>query len=136
MNLLVIGCTWSFWVLLRCGVNNVEKCPFRSDPVIKYCGGPLPPDFISCPTCGRTHLRDPKTNNPDPFLRFAARVQNAVNRLGRPVTVAVMGCEVNGPGEAKSADIGIAMGVGKAVIFKKVKILKTVPMEQAFDIFM
>jgi len=63
-------------------------------------------------------------------------VQRAVQKLGLPVTVAVMGCEVNGPGEAKNADIGIAMGVGRAAIFKKGKILKTVPMEQAFDILM
>lgn len=114
----------------------MEDCPFRTAPVIKYCGKFLPPDFTSCPTCGRTHLRDPKTNSPEPFVRFADKVQRAVERLRRPISVAVMGCEVNGPGEAKTADIGIAMGKGRAAIFSHGEILKTVPMEQAFDTLM
>jgi (E)-4-hydroxy-3-methylbut-2-enyl-diphosphate synthase len=74
--------------------------------------------FISCPTCGRCEVD---------LLPVAAKVEKAVLALRVPLTVAVMGCTVNGPGEAKEADIGLACGKGSGVIFKRGKILRKVP---------
>ncbi|MHB8834748.1 MAG: flavodoxin-dependent (E)-4-hydroxy-3-methylbut-2-enyl-diphosphate synthase [Candidatus Methylomirabilia bacterium] len=75
-------------------------------------------EIISCPTCGRCGVDLQKT---------ARAVQRGLADIATPLTVAVMGCPVNGPGEAKSADVGLAGGRGKAVIFSGGKILKTVP---------
>lgn len=61
------------------------------------------------------------------MMALAARVERAVGRLRVPLTVAVMGCTVNGPGEAKEADVGLACGRGSGVIFKKGKLLRRVP---------
>jgi (E)-4-hydroxy-3-methylbut-2-enyl-diphosphate synthase len=80
--------------------------------------------FVSCPTCGRCEVD---------LLRVAARVEKAVLGLRAPLTVAVMGCAVNGPGEAKEADIGLACGRGSGVIFKKGKALKKTPAARMAD---
>jgi len=74
--------------------------------------------FVSCPTCGRCEVD---------LMGVAAKVEKAVLGLPGPLTVAVMGCTVNGPGEAKEADIGLACGRGGGVIFKKGKVLRKVP---------
>jgi (E)-4-hydroxy-3-methylbut-2-enyl-diphosphate synthase len=74
--------------------------------------------FVSCPTCGRCEVD---------LMSVAARVERAVLGLKVPLTVAVMGCTVNGPGEAKEADIGLACGKGGGVIFRKGKLLRKVP---------
>ncbi|MDO5138023.1 MAG: flavodoxin-dependent (E)-4-hydroxy-3-methylbut-2-enyl-diphosphate synthase [Oscillospiraceae bacterium] len=68
------------------------------------------PTVIACPTCGRTEIN---------LIDIAHRVEEAVSDLDKPIKIAVMGCVVNGPGEAKEADIGIAGGKGQAVLFKK-----------------
>ncbi len=68
------------------------------------------PVLVSCPTCGRTEVD---------LINLAAEVEKRLLRINKPIKVAVMGCVVNGPGEAKDADIGIACGKGKAVLFKK-----------------
>lgn len=73
-------------------------------------------DLISCPTCSRTEID---------LLGLASKVEKAVSRIKTPIKVAVMGCVVNGPGEAKEADIGIAGGKGKGILFKKGKIVGT-----------
>lgn len=78
-------------------------------------------NFISCPTCGRTEID---------LIRLANQVEKALIGIDKPITVAVMGCVVNGPGEAKEADIGVAGGHHTGVIFKKGQILKTVPENQ------
>ena len=75
-------------------------------------------NLISCPTCGRTEID---------LIGLANKVEKALLSINKPITVAVMGCVVNGPGEAKEADIGIAGGHHQGVIFKKGQILKTVP---------
>jgi len=113
--------------------ENPEPCPFTTRPVIKYLGRPITPTLISCPTCGRTHLRDEKTGEPTPFYEWCNRVDEAISRIRRPLKVAVMGCEVNGPGEAREADIGIALGKGRAALFKHGEIIRTVPLEEALD---
>lgn len=75
-------------------------------------------NLISCPTCGRTEIN---------LINLANQVEKSLLSINKPITVAVMGCIVNGPGEAKEADIGIAGGHHQAVIFKKGQILYTVP---------
>jgi len=111
----------------------VTECPFRERPVIKYLGRFTSPDLISCPTCGRTHLRDPETGDPTPFYEWCNQVDEAIRNIRRPLKVAVMGCEVNGPGEARDADVGIALGKGRAALFRHGVIIKTVPVEGALD---
>lgn len=74
--------------------------------------------FVSCPTCGRTKID---------LIKIASEVENRISNIDKPLKVAVMGCAVNGPGEAKDADIGIAGGDGKCIIFKNGEILRSVP---------
>lgn len=83
-------------------------------------------EVISCPTCGRTAYD---------MKGLLYKVENAVSGIKKPLKVAVMGCVVNGPGEAKECDIGIAGGDGKCVIFKKGEVYLTAPEETASDIF-
>jgi len=80
--------------------------------------------FISCPTCGRCEVD---------LMPVAAKVEKAVLGLCVPLTVAVMGCTVNGPGEAKEADIGLACGRGSGVIFKGGAVLRKVPASKMAD---
>ena len=75
------------------------------------------PQIVSCPTCGRTKID---------LVSLANQVENAVKKIKKPIKIAVMGCVVNGPGEAKEADIGVAGGDGCGVIFKKGEILRKV----------
>jgi (E)-4-hydroxy-3-methylbut-2-enyl-diphosphate synthase len=110
---------------------KMEDCPFRDKPVIKYLGGYVTPELVSCPTCGRTHLRDEQTGDTSPFIAWVEQVEAAISTMRRPLTVAVMGCEVNGPGEARHADVGIAIGKGRAAIFKHGETLRTVPLNEA-----
>ncbi len=74
--------------------------------------------FVSCPTCGRTKVN---------LIEIANQVEEKLSDIEKPLKVAVMGCAVNGPGEAKDADIGIAGGEGKFLLFKNGEIIKTVP---------
>ncbi len=78
------------------------------------------PRIVACPTCGRTKID---------LVSLANRVENAVKNIKKPVKIAVMGCVVNGPGEAREADIGVAGGDGCGVLFKKGEILRKVPEE-------
>jgi (E)-4-hydroxy-3-methylbut-2-enyl-diphosphate synthase len=82
--------------------------------------------FVSCPTCGRTEVD---------LMAIAARVERAARRLSTPMTVAVMGCAVNGPGEAREADIGLACGRGSGVIFKKGRLAGKVRGKKMVDDF-
>ena len=81
-------------------------------------------NIISCPTCGRTKID---------LRKLAARVERKVRDLDKPITVAVMGCIVNGPGEAREADFGIAGGRGRGIVFRKGKVVKTVDEEELLD---
>ncbi|WP_315114873.1 flavodoxin-dependent (E)-4-hydroxy-3-methylbut-2-enyl-diphosphate synthase [uncultured Clostridium sp.] len=78
-------------------------------------------EFISCPTCGRTEID---------LIKIANEVEKKVENLNKNIKIAVMGCVVNGPGEARDADIGIAGGNGEGLIFKKGQIIKKVKEEQ------
>ncbi len=77
--------------------------------------------FVSCPTCGRTRID---------LIGLANRVEAALKDVKKDITVAVMGCIVNGPGEAREADLGVAGGKGEALLFRKGEILRKVPEEQ------
>jgi (E)-4-hydroxy-3-methylbut-2-enyl-diphosphate synthase len=81
-------------------------------------------EVVSCPTCGRTQID---------LIGLANQVEDMVSRFPYEIKVAVMGCAVNGPGEAKEADIGIAGGKGEGLLIKKGEIVKKVPEEQLLD---
>ena len=85
------------------------------------------PEIISCPTCGRTEID---------LIGLAQEVERRLRTENAPIKVAVMGCAVNGPGEAREADIGIAGGDGCALIFKKGQIIKKVPESEVLDSLM
>jgi (E)-4-hydroxy-3-methylbut-2-enyl-diphosphate synthase len=74
--------------------------------------------LIACPTCGRADVD---------VVTLAAQVEKLLDDVDRPIKVAVMGCEVNGPGEAKDADVGIAAGVGRGIIYRKGEKVRTIP---------
>jgi (E)-4-hydroxy-3-methylbut-2-enyl-diphosphate synthase len=80
--------------------------------------------LVACPTCGRIEID---------LIPLAQKVEEHFGRLGKPITVAVMGCVVNGPGEAKMADLGIAGGKGRGVIFRKGQIIRTVDEPQFME---
>lgn len=82
------------------------------------------PTLVACPTCGRTQVD---------VESLARKVMDYLETINKPIHVAVMGCIVNGPGEAKNADIGIAGGKHEFVIFKKDKVIKKVPEAEAFE---
>jgi len=113
--------------LLQQGIGDTLRVSLTADPVeevragqdilraLDMRGGVR---FISCPTCGRTRID---------LLSLANQAEQALANCKKDITVAVMGCAVNGPGEAREADIGIAGGKGEGLIFKKGKILRKVP---------
>lgn len=121
-------------VLLNNGIGDTIRVSLTADPVEEVRVGweilkslklrVRGTTFISCPTCGRTEID---------LISLANKVEKELEKVNKPITVAVMGCIVNGPGEAKEADIGIAGGKGKAVIFKKGEILKTVKEDQIYS---
>lgn len=81
-------------------------------------------NFISCPTCGRTQID---------LIGLAKKVEEKFKNLDKPITIATMGCAVNGPGEARHADFGIAGGVKEGIIFKKGEIIAKVPEEHLLE---
>ena len=80
--------------------------------------------LISCPTCGRTEIN---------LIGLAEEVERRLVGIDRDITVAVMGCVVNGPGEAREADYGIAGGKGNGILFKKGEIIRRVPEDRLCD---
>lgn len=82
--------------------------------------------FVSCPTCGRTEV---------PLIELASEVEKRICDLPYDLKVAIMGCVVNGPGEAREADIGLAGGKGEFLLFKKGKTIRRLPAETAVDDF-
>ncbi len=74
-------------------------------------------NYITCPTCGRTKIN---------IIELSKRIQEGLKQVDKPITVAIMGCAVNGPGEARQSDIGIAGGIGEALLFKKGEIIRKV----------
>lgn len=117
--------------LLVKGIGDTIRVSLTSDPVHEITAAQdilkaleLQNDtvtMVSCPTCGRTKID---------LISLANQVEQAVRNIHKPIKVAVMGCAVNGPGEARDADLGIAGGDGCAVLFKKGEILRKVPEDQ------
>lgn len=99
--------------------NPVKEIEAAKD-ILKCIGKRKGVQFVSCPTCGRTRID---------LIKAANEVENALKDIDKDIKVAVMGCVVNGPGEAREADIGIAGGDGCAVIFKKGEVLRKVKEE-------
>ena len=89
--------------------------------ILKAAGLGRGVEIVSCPTCGRTKID---------LIGLAEQVENATRNIDKNIKIAVMGCIVNGPGEAREADIGIAGGDGQGLIFKQGKIIKKVSENQ------
>jgi len=85
---------------------------------------PTGPNLIACPTCGRLEID---------MMPMVARVETALQRVKRPITLSVMGCVVNGPGEGMHADIGIAGGKQKGILYRKGKVISTMPESELVD---
>lgn len=117
-------------VLLRQGIGDTMRVSLSDDPVkeIKVAKEILKdcnlydklPTLISCPTCGRTQID---------LIPIAKEIETFLQTIKSNITVAVMGCAVNGPGEAKEADIGIAGGIKEGLLFKKGKIIRKIEQE-------
>lgn len=122
-------------VLLRQGIGDTLRVSLSDDPVeeikvakeiLKDCGlYQKSPTLIACPTCGRTQID---------LIPMAKEVEEFLQTIESDITVAVMGCAVNGPGEAKNADIGIAGGIKEGLLFKKGEIIKKVKQEEIVDV--
>ena len=120
--------------LLAMGVGDTMRVSLSADPVeevyaardiLKAAGiRKEGAELVSCPTCGRTRID---------LIALAGEVEERLKSVDKPITVAVMGCVVNGPGEASAADCGIAGGMGEGLLFKKGEIIKKVPQEQLVD---
>lgn len=120
--------------LLAEGIGDTIRVSLTGDPVrevkvaydiLKSLGlREYGPTLISCPTCGRTKIK---------LEKLALEVERRLENISEPITVAVMGCVVNGPGEAREADVGIAGGINEGLIFRKGVILKKVPENQIID---
>jgi (E)-4-hydroxy-3-methylbut-2-enyl-diphosphate synthase len=120
--------------LLAQGIGDTFRVTLTADPVeevyvardiLKAAGLRRDgPELISCPTCGRTRVD---------LIAMAREVEHRLESVSKPITVAVMGCAVNGPGEAAAADVGIAGGDGEGLLFQKGEIIKKVPQEQLVD---
>ena len=120
--------------LLALGIGDTMRVSLSADPVeevyaakeiLKAAGVRKEgAELVSCPTCGRTRID---------LIALANEVEERLKNVDKPITVAVMGCVVNGPGEASAADCGIAGGVGEGLLFKKGQIVKKVPQEQLVE---
>lgn len=132
-NMGIIKSSIAIGSLLCDGIGETIRVSLTDDPlreveaginILKAVGMRAGVKIVSCPTCGRTKID---------LIGLANRVESALKGVDKDITVAVMGCVVNGPGEAKEADIGLAGGDGCAVIFKKDKIIGKFSEEDAFD---
>ncbi len=122
-------------ILLRQGIGNTIRVSLSDNPLeeIRVCKEILKdcnlltnvPTLISCPTCGRTRIN---------LIPIAKEIEIFLKNINSDITVAVMGCVVNGPGEAKHADIGIAGGIKEGLLFKKGEIIKKVPQDELIDV--
>lgn len=122
--------------LLQRGIGDTIRVSLTADPVreivaamdiLRALNLRSGVQMVSCPTCGRTNID---------LIAIAGEVERRLDSCKKPITVAVMGCAVNGPGEAREADIGIAGGNGVGLIFKKGEIVRRVPEDRLVDSLM
>lgn len=121
--------------MLRQGIGDTIRVSLADDPVkeiavakeiLKDCNlYSKSPTLIACPTCGRTQID---------LIPITKKVENFLQTIEADIKVAVMGCAVNGPGEAREADIGIAGGINEGLLFKKGKIIKKVKQEDIVNV--
>lgn len=134
VNTGIIKSAVGIGALLAEGIGDTFRISLTGDPVneVKVANEILKalnlkeygPTLISCPTCGRCNIDLPS---------IAAQVEKRLENIKKPVKVAVMGCVVNGPGEARDADIGIAGGKGEGLVFRKGEIIGKVPEDKLID---
>ena len=120
--------------LLCMGIGDTIRVTLTADPVEEITAAKQilqaaglrqeGPNLIACPTCGRTNID---------LIPIAQEVERRLAGCTKPITVAVMGCAVNGPGEASSADVGIAGGNGEGLVFARGKVLRKVPQERLVE---
>ena len=120
--------------LLRQGIGDTLRVSLSDDPIkeikvakeiLKDCNlYKKSPTLIACPTCGRTQID---------LIPIAKQVEKYLENIEADIKVAVMGCAVNGPGEAREADIGIAGGIKEGLLFKKGEIIRKIPQEKIVD---
>lgn len=120
--------------LLACGIGDTIRVSLTGDPVDEIKAGKAilkslglysrGAELISCPTCGRTKIS---------LIAIAEKVEKALENVDKPLKVAIMGCAVNGPGEAREADIGIAGGDGCALLFKRGEIIRKIPEDRIVE---
>lgn len=120
--------------LLADGIGETIRVSLTADPLREVAAArdilkaldlcPDAPQIVSCPTCGRTRID---------LISLANEVEARLAAVKKPIRVAVMGCAVNGPGEAREADIGVAGGDGCAILFKKGEILRKIPEGRIVD---
>ena len=121
-------------ILLHMGIGDTIRVSLSGDPLLEIEAGreivqslglaPMGPSVVSCPTCGRTTLDVPG---------IAARVSALLLSIKEPIRVAVMGCVVNGPGECRDADVGIAGGDGKVLVYRDGAFSHSIPVDGAYD---
>ena len=122
-------------VLLRQGIGDTMRVSLSDDPIkeikvakeiLKNCNlYHKSPTLIACPTCGRTQID---------LIPIAKQVEDFLQTIEADIKVAVMGCAVNGPGEAREADIGIAGGIKEGLLFKKGEIIKKVKQDEIVEV--
>jgi (E)-4-hydroxy-3-methylbut-2-enyl-diphosphate synthase len=120
--------------LLLDGIGDTLRVSLTAEPVqevrvawdlLAACGlRRRTPELVSCPTCGRCKVD---------LISIAEEVERRLQEVDKPLTVAVMGCVVNGPGEARDADVGVACGTGKGAIFSEGRVLYSVDEPQIID---
>ncbi len=121
-------------VLLAEGIGNTLRVSLTADPVeeppvawgILECLGirRRGPELVSCPTCGRTQVN---------LIPIAQEVERRLQNVTKPISVAVMGCVVNGPGEASDADVGVACGRGSALLFRHGEVIRKIDEDHIVD---
>ena len=124
-------------VLLAEGIGDTMRVSLTADPVEEppVCWGILQslglrrrgPELVSCPTCGRTQVD---------LIGLAEEVAERLKGCTKPISVAAMGCVVNGPGEASDADVGVACGRGVGMVFRHGEVIRKVPEDQIVDALM
>lgn len=133
INSGIIRSSYALGTLINEGIGNTIRVSLTGNPVnelgvakeiLAMFGKYEKPTLICCPTCGRTNY------NMEPI---ALEIEKFLNTINKPLKVAIMGCAVNGPGEAKDADVGIAGGDKEALLFKKGVPIKKIPQDQIIE---
>ena len=122
-------------ILLAEGIGNTIRVSLTDNPVLEIQAAKeilknlglkdKVPNLISCPTCGRIQYD---------MIDIAKRIEEYLLKINKTINVAIMGCAVNGPGEASHADIGIAGGKGEAILFRRGKIIKKIKESEVYDV--